>query len=86
MAERRHADRDDLHDVQALSDTEVMVYEAVAACGVDEVPARIDDIVEMTDLAEDIVRQSLDLLVDRGWLLIQRDTYVVGPHDWGLDY
>lgn len=86
-AERRAAaERDDLHDVQALSDTETMVYEAVSSCAVDEVPARFGDIVEMTDLAEDIVRQSLDRLVEHDFLLVRGDAYVVGPHDWGLDY
>jgi DNA-binding IclR family transcriptional regulator len=82
VAERR----DDLHDIQALSDTDAAVYEAVASCAVDEVPARLAEIVEMTDMAEDVVRRSLAVLVERGWLLTRGDAYVVGPHDWGLEY
>jgi hypothetical protein len=40
----------------------------------------------MTDMAEDVVRRSLAVLVERGWLLTRGDAYVVGPHDWGLEY
>lgn len=82
MAERR----DDLRDVQAMSDTETVVYEAVASCAVDDVMPRLHDIVEMTDLAEDVVRTCLDELVSHGWLVMEGDRYALGPHDWGLEY
>lgn len=82
MSERR----DDLHDVQAMSDTETVVYEAVASCAVAEVSPRVPDIVKMTGLTEDVVRENLDDLVAHGWLLTERDRYVLGPHDWGLEY
>lgn len=82
MSERR----DDLRDVQAMSDTETVVYEAVASCAVDSISPRAPDIAHMTDLAEDVVQENLDDLVRHGWLVPKGDRYVLGPHDWGLDY
>jgi hypothetical protein len=78
--------RDDLRDVQAMSDVETVVYEAVASCAVESISPRVPDIVRMTGLGEDVVRENLDDLVAHGWLLARRDRYVLGPHDWGLEY
>lgn len=78
--------RDDLRDVQAMSDVETFVYEAVASCAVERVAPRVRDIVRMTELDEGVVRASLDDLVCHGWLVTEGDRYVLGPHDWGLDY
>ena len=78
--------RDDLRDVQAMSDVETFVYEAVASCSVERIAPRVPDIVQMTELDEGVVRESLDDLVRHGWLVTDGHRYVLGPHDWGLEY
>ncbi|MDF5755737.1 hypothetical protein [Spongiactinospora sp. TRM90649] len=75
-----------LHDVQALSDAQTHVYEAVASLAVDGRIAHVSDVAQMTGWPEHDVRQALVTLVENGWLIQKGDGFVMGPHDWGLDY
>jgi DNA-binding IclR family transcriptional regulator len=78
--------REERPDVQALSGTDTHVYEAVAGLAVDGRPATVDEVVHATALPEETVRRSLDTLAELGWLKADGDTYVLGPHQWGLEY
>lgn len=74
------------HDVQALSGAETTVYEAVAALVVEGRPARPADIARMTDRPEEEVRHCLEVLVASGWLRTGADGYLLGPHDFEVEY
>ncbi|GLX00152.1 hypothetical protein [Microtetraspora sp. NBRC 16547] len=75
-----------LADVQSVCDDDMRVYETVCALNVDRRTATVADVARLADLPEEFVRHSLDVLVADGWLLRRRGGYVVGPHDWGLEY
>ncbi|GAA5045639.1 DNA-binding IclR family transcriptional regulator [Thermocatellispora tengchongensis] len=73
--------------MQALSDEDTRVYEAVASLAVEGRMAHVADVAHMTDRSEDDVRRSLVALVETGWLVpMGGDGYALGPHDWGLEY
>jgi DNA-binding IclR family transcriptional regulator len=78
--------RDERPDVQALSGVDTHVYEAVAGLAVNGRSATVDEVVHATALPEETVRHSLDMLAELGWLKADGSTYVLGPHDWGLEY
>ncbi|WP_067174422.1 hypothetical protein [Microtetraspora niveoalba] len=75
-----------LADVQSVHDDDMRVYETVAALNVDRHPATVAEIARLADLPDEFVRHSLDVLVADGWLVRRRGAYLVGPHDWGLEY
>ncbi|GII56449.1 hypothetical protein Pth03_48380 [Planotetraspora thailandica] len=75
-----------LCDVQEMSASEMRVYEAVASLDVDRREATLPEIAAMVQLPDETVRRCLDMLC-RGGRLVQRgETYLLGPHDWGLEY
>ncbi|MFI6326315.1 hypothetical protein ACIBG8_52965 [Nonomuraea sp. NPDC050556] len=69
------------HDVQALSDTDITVYEAVAGGA-----STRDEVARSADLPEESVRQSLAKLVAQGHVVPQGDGFALGEHTFGLDY
>ncbi|MFF4774755.1 hypothetical protein [Microtetraspora fusca] len=75
-----------LADVQSVHDDDMRVYETVAALYVDRRVATATEIARLADLPEEFVRHSLDVLVADGWLVRRQGAYLVGPHDWGLEY
>ncbi len=75
-----------LEDAQEMSHGETTVYEAVAALSVDRRPATVSVIAGMTDMPEEAVQHCLDTLTAGGRLVLKGDTYLLGPHDWGLEY
>ncbi|WP_182882659.1 MULTISPECIES: hypothetical protein [unclassified Microbispora] len=79
-------DEESLGDAQEMSGTELTVYEAVAALNVDERSATVSEVAQMTALGEDDVRRCLDTLVEGGRLVPKGDAYLLGAHDWGLEY
>lgn len=74
------------HDVQELTDAEMSVYEAVASLAVNDRVAHLGEVMEMTDRPREDVRRSLTKLVGSGWVVQKADGFVLGPHDWGLEY
>ncbi|GAA3119865.1 helix-turn-helix domain-containing protein [Streptosporangium carneum] len=72
-------------DVQALSDADTRVYEAVAGLAVDGRTATVEEVVQATALPEDAVRRSVATLAEAGWLEEDGGAYALGPHDWGVD-
>ncbi|WP_433500025.1 hypothetical protein ACQP1K_06855 [Sphaerimonospora sp. CA-214678] len=88
MGDRDRDDRapgESLEDVQEMSGTDLTVYEAVAALNVAERPATVTEITGLAGLPEETVRHSLDALVGGGRLVPSGESYLLGPHDWGLD-
>lgn len=74
------------HDVQALSDVDVHVYEAVASHAVGGDPVELGALVRATGMGEDDVRHSLTTLVEQGYVVPKGDGFGLGPHTFGLDY
>lgn len=74
------------HDVQALSDTDIHVYEAVASLAVEGLGAARADVVRHTGMSEEAVRQSLAKLVAMGHIVPQGDGFALGQHTFGLEY
>ncbi|MEU7891907.1 hypothetical protein AB0B45_03460 [Nonomuraea sp. NPDC049152] len=74
------------HDVQALSDTDLAVYEAVAAIAVGGDQARVADVSRMAGLSEDETKQSIATLVAMGQVVPKGEGYALGRHDFGLEY
>ncbi|WP_147267942.1 hypothetical protein [Spongiactinospora rosea] len=81
-----HSPPRSLHDVQALTDAETTVYEAVCSLAVDGRIAHVPDVAQMTGQPEHEVRQRLVRLVENGWLNQKGEGFALGPHDWGLEY
>ncbi|WP_084962448.1 hypothetical protein [Thermoactinospora rubra] len=54
------------HDVQALHDRDLVVYETVAAWAADDRPITVAELVRQTGLGEQPVRRSLETLVAQG--------------------
>jgi DNA-binding IclR family transcriptional regulator len=79
-------DNERLEDVQEMSAGEIRVYEAVASLNVDRREATVREIAAMVQLPDETVRRCLDALCQGGRLVPQGETYLLGPHDWGLDY
>ncbi|MFI6786593.1 hypothetical protein ACIBG4_04600 [Nonomuraea sp. NPDC050383] len=73
------------HDVQALSDVDVHVYEAVAAQAQDGGRVDVDALCRTTGLEEESVRRSLAALVAQGYVVPQGDGVGLGPHTFGVD-
>ncbi|MEZ0073880.1 helix-turn-helix domain-containing protein [Planotetraspora sp. GP83] len=78
--------KDHLRDAQEMSADEMRVYEVAAALNVDQRPATIKEIAAMADLPEETVRHCLDSLTHCGRLVPKGDTYLLGPHDWGVEH
>ncbi|MEU8252015.1 hypothetical protein [Nonomuraea sp. NPDC048916] len=74
------------HDVQALSDVEIHVYEALASLAVEGRGAGIGELVHSTGLTEDEVRRSVAKLMDEGHVLPAGDGFGLGPHTFEVDY
>ncbi|MEV0585849.1 hypothetical protein [Nonomuraea sp. NPDC050310] len=74
------------HDVQAMSDADLHVYEAVAAratAGESTDPATVTRLTGFTDPG---VRRSLAKLVALGALVPSGDGYRLGEHTFEVDY
>jgi DNA-binding IclR family transcriptional regulator len=69
-----------------MSAPQMTVYEAVAALIVDRRPATVPAIAHMTQLPEGTVRRCLAHLTAAGRVVPKGDAYLLGPHDWGLEY
>ncbi|MBB6344311.1 helix-turn-helix domain-containing protein [Nonomuraea muscovyensis] len=74
------------HDVQALSDVDIHVYEAVASQALGGDPAELGALAHATGLEEDDVRRSLATLVEQGYVVPKGDGFGLGAHTFGLDY
>ncbi|AQZ65088.1 unnamed protein product [[Actinomadura] parvosata subsp. kistnae] len=76
------------HDVQALSDLDVHVYEAVAAQSVESGggSAGLDGVVRASGLTEEEVRASLGKLVEQGYVVPFGGGYGLGPHTFEVEY
>jgi DNA-binding IclR family transcriptional regulator len=79
-------DNERLGDVQEMSAAEISVYEAVASMDVDGRTATVREVAAMVQLPEATVRNGLEALTRGGRLVRRGEGYVLGPHDWGLDY
>ncbi|NRQ40392.1 helix-turn-helix domain-containing protein [Nonomuraea sp. NN258] len=74
------------HDVQALSDVDIHVYEAVAAQTVETGGAELDALVRASGLSEAEVRQSLATLIEQGYVVPKGGGYGLGPHTFEVEY
>jgi DNA-binding IclR family transcriptional regulator len=79
-------DNERLGDVQEMSAAEISVYEAVASMDVDGRTATVREVAAMVQLPEETVRNGLEALTRGGRLVRRGEAYVLGPHDWGLEY
>ncbi|GAA4517864.1 MULTISPECIES: hypothetical protein [Nonomuraea] len=75
---------DPRHDVQALSDVDIHVYEAVAGPAVEHGWVGMDELVHITGLPGEEVRESLERLIGQGYVLPTPDGYGLGPHTFGV--
>ncbi|MEV0197402.1 hypothetical protein [Nonomuraea sp. NPDC050691] len=82
-----HEDEDArAHDVQALSDVDVHVYEAVAAQAQGGGSVDVGALCRATGLEEDGVRRSLATLVAHGYVVPQGDDGMsLGPHTFSVE-
>lgn len=76
----------DGHDVQALSDVDIHVYEAVAAQTVESGGALLDGLVRASGLTEEEVRESLATLIEYGYVVPHGEGYGLGPHTFEVEY
>ncbi|MEV0379568.1 hypothetical protein [Nonomuraea sp. NPDC050643] len=74
------------HDVQALSDQDIHVYEAVAAQAIESGGAGLAGVVRASGLTEEQVSASLSRLVEHGYVVPRGENYVLGPHTFEVDY
>ncbi|MFB4274612.1 MULTISPECIES: hypothetical protein [unclassified Nonomuraea] len=74
------------HDVQALSDVDIHVYEAVASKVVESGGAGLAGLVRSSGLTEEEVRASLATLVEHGYVVPKGDGYGLGPHTFEVEY
>ncbi|WP_188193074.1 hypothetical protein [Nonomuraea sp. SYSU D8015] len=79
-------DAHEVHDVQALSDVDIHVYEAVAAQAVESGSAGLEGLVRASGLAEDELRGSLATLIGHGYVVPKGDGYGLGPHTFEVEY
>ncbi|MFG2072464.1 hypothetical protein SAMN05421874_101130 [Nonomuraea maritima] len=75
-----------VRDVQALSDVDIHVYEAVASRAVESGRAHFDGLVRACGLTEDQVRDSLARLVECGYVVPRGTGYELGPHTFEVEY
>ncbi|GAA2381791.1 hypothetical protein [Nonomuraea africana] len=73
-------------DVQALSDTDLAVYEAVAAIAVGGEAASLAAVARSTGLTEERTRASMAILVEKGQVVPSGDGFRLGRHDFEVDY
>ncbi|GAA3171327.1 hypothetical protein [Nonomuraea roseoviolacea] len=73
------------HDVQALSDVDVHVYEAVAAQAQGGGSVDVGALCRATGLEEDGLRRSLATLVAQGYVVPQGDRVGLGPHTFSVE-
>jgi DNA-binding IclR family transcriptional regulator len=71
-------------DVQTLSSTELIVYEAVAILDKEGHTATIGDLSHATGIPEDKVRRAVDRLVSERHIRASDAGFALGQHDWGL--
>jgi DNA-binding IclR family transcriptional regulator len=76
----------EVHDVQALSDVDIHVYEAVASQAVGSGGATLDGLVRASGLAEEELRKSLASLIAHGYVVPRGDRYGLGPHTFEVEY
>ena len=74
------------HDVQALSDVDIHVYEAVASHAVESGPAGLPELVRSSGMSEEDVRACLARLVEQGYVVPRADGYGLGPHTFEVEY
>ncbi|RVX39167.1 hypothetical protein EDD27_1515 [Nonomuraea polychroma] len=74
------------HDVQALSDVDIHVYEAVASQAVEKGHADLDGLIRASGMAEEDLRGSLARLVGHGYVVPKGDGYGLGPHTFEVEY
>ncbi|WP_113705274.1 hypothetical protein [Nonomuraea lactucae] len=74
------------HDVQALSDVDSHVYEAVASHAVGGGAVGLGALTRASGLEEDDVRRSLSTLIEQGYVVPKGDGFGLGPHTFGLQY
>ncbi|MEV0615765.1 hypothetical protein AB0I81_20805 [Nonomuraea sp. NPDC050404] len=75
----------DHHDVQAMSDVDIHVYEAVASQTVESGGAGIEGLVRASGLSEEELRVSLSRLVEQGYVVPLGDGYGLGPHTFEVE-
>ncbi|MEV1169698.1 hypothetical protein [Nonomuraea sp. NPDC049784] len=74
------------HDVQALSDIDIHVYEAVASQAVEHGTASPAGVVRASGLTEEEVRECVAHLIEHGYVLPRGDRYALGPHTFEVEY
>ncbi|MEU7836560.1 hypothetical protein ACIBO2_09300 [Nonomuraea sp. NPDC050022] len=74
------------HDVQALSDVDIHVYEAVASQAVESGGAELGALIRATGLEEEEVRRSVATLIEQGYVVPRGNGFGLGAHTFGLDY
>ncbi|MGP3961664.1 hypothetical protein ACTWPT_37270 [Nonomuraea sp. 3N208] len=74
------------HDVQALSDVDIHVYEAVASQAVEKGHADLKGLIRASGLGEEELRRSMARLVEHGYVVPKGDGYVLGPHTFEVEY
>ncbi|MFG1944843.1 hypothetical protein [Nonomuraea sp. NPDC048826] len=72
------------HDVQALSDVDIHVYEAVAGQAVEHGSIGLGELVHSTGLPGEEVRESLERLIGQGYVRVTGEGYALGPHTFGV--
>jgi DNA-binding IclR family transcriptional regulator len=74
-----------LRDVQALSDADIHVYEAVAGAAVEHGSVGMGELVHSTGLPGEEVRESLERLIGRGYVRRAGEGFGLGPHTFGVE-
>ncbi|MCO5993691.1 helix-turn-helix domain-containing protein [Actinoallomurus rhizosphaericola] len=68
-------------DVQALTEDQMIVYEALATV---RRPMSVGDVAATTGMDEDTVRNCLRTLADREMIVDGKDGIVIGENDWDV--
>jgi predicted transcriptional regulator len=68
-------------DTQALTEDEMIVYEAIATV---RRPMSVADVAATTGMAEETVRACLRTLTERDMVVDGRDGLVIGDNDWDV--
>lgn len=74
------------HDVQALSDVDIHVYETVASQVVENGVAGFDGVVHASGLSEEEVRGCVAHLIEQGCVVPRGDGLALGPHTFEVWY
>ncbi|MDA0635962.1 hypothetical protein OUY22_21280 [Nonomuraea sp. MCN248] len=72
------------HDVQALSDADVHVYEAVAGGAGEHGSVGLDALVHSTGLPAEEVRESLERLIGQRYVRPTDQGFGLGQHTFGV--